>query len=240
MKNITAFEKPPAHIAIIMDGNGRWATDRALPRSAGHTAGSQNFRKIARYADKIGIKHLTLYVFSTENWSRQKQEVDALMKLFESYLKEAISDFAKDNIIVNFLGDRTPFSDKLQKLMVGVEDLNQGKNGMRLNLAMNYGGKAEIINAARLLADEVKNGKLLPKDIDEQEFDRHLYTAGQPPVDLLIRTGGDMRISNFLLWQIAYAEIVVNKKYWPDFTEKDLDAAIEEYEKRDRRFGGIK
>jgi len=230
----------PKHVAIIMDGNGRWAKARALPRSAGHAAGSQNFRKIARYADKIGIKYLTLYVFSTENWSRQQQEVDALMQLFEAYMKEAISDFAKDNIIVNFLGDRTPFSDKLKKLMADVEALNKGKDGMRMNLAMNYGGKAEILHAARLLASEVKNNKLMPESINEQTFERCLYTAGQPSVDLLIRTGGDMRISNFLLWQAAYAEIVVCKKFWPDFSEYDLDHAVEEYGKRDRRFGGVK
>lgn len=230
----------PRHIAIIMDGNGRWAKARALPRSAGHAAGSQNFRMIARYADKIGVKHLTLYVFSTENWTRQKQEVDALMQLFENYLKEAVSDFAKDNIIVNFLGDRTPFSEKLQKLMADVEELNKGKDGMKLNLAMNYGGKAEILRAAQKLATEVKNGNLLPEAIDEEAFERKLYTVGQPPVDLLIRTGGDLRVSNFLLWQIAYAEITVNRKFWPDFTRHDLDLAIEEYGRRDRKFGGVK
>jgi undecaprenyl diphosphate synthase len=230
----------PRHVAIIMDGNGRWAKSRALPRSAGHVAGSQNFRKIARYADKVGIKHLTLYVFSTENWSRQKQEVDALMQLFESYLKEAISDFAKDNIIVNFLGDRTLFSEKLQKLMADVEELNKGRTGMQLNLAMNYGGKAEIMRAVKSLAQDVKSGRLQPDNIDEKIFEQRLYTAGQPSVDLLIRTGGDLRISNFLLWQISYAEIIVNKKFWPDFTEKDLDVAIGEYSKRDRRFGGAK
>lgn len=234
------FKNIPRHIAIIMDGNGRWANARALPRSAGHVAGSQNFRKIARHAEKSGIKHLTLYVFSTENWSRQKQEVDALMQLFESYLREAISDFAKDNIIVNFFGDRAPFGEKLQKLMSDVEKLNEGKDGMQLNLAMNYGGKAEILRAARLLAQEVRDGSLPCQDIDEKVFERHLYTAGQPPVDLLIRTGGDLRISNFLLWQIAYAEITVSKKFWPDFTKHDLDSAIAEYGKRDRRFGGTR
>ena len=240
MKEATVLENIPQHVAIIMDGNGRWAKARALPRSAGHVAGSQNFRKIARYADKIGIKHLTLYVFSTENWSRQKQEVDALMQLFESYLKEAISDFAKDNIIVNFIGDRSLFTDKLQKLMIGVEELNKGRTGMQLNLAMNYGGKAEIVHAVISIAEDVKSGVLQPENIDEKVFEQRLYTADQPPVDLLIRTGGDMRISNFLLWQIAYAEMIVNQKYWPDFTEKDLDQAIEEYAKRDRRFGGAK
>lgn len=234
------FKNIPRHIAIIMDGNGRWANARALPRSAGHVAGSQNFRKIARHAEKAGIKHLTLYVFSTENWSRQKQEVDALMQLFESYLREAISDFAKDNIIVNFFGDRAPFGEKLQKLMSDVEKLNEDKDGMQLNLAMNYGGKAEILRAARLLAQEVRDGRLPCQDIDEKVFERHLYTAGQPPVDLLIRTGGDLRISNFLLWQIAYAEITVSKKFWPDFTKHDLDSAIAEYGKRDRRFGGTR
>lgn len=240
MKDAAIPENIPQHVAIIMDGNGRWAKSRALPRSAGHAAGSQNFRKIARYADQVGIKYLTLYVFSTENWSRQKQEVDALMQLFESYLKEAISDFAKDNIIVNFIGDRSLFSDKLQKLMSEVEELNKGRTGMQLNLAMNYGGKAEIVHAVKSIARDVKSGTLQPENIDEKVFEQRLYTAEQPPVDLLIRTGGDMRISNFLLWQIAYAEIIVNQKYWPDFTEKDLDQAIEEYAKRDRRFGGAK
>jgi len=240
MKDATKSANIPQHVAIIMDGNGRWAKTRSLPRSAGHAAGSQNFRKIARYAEKIGVKHLTLYAFSTENWSRQKQEIDALMQLFESYLREAVSDFSKDNIIVNFFGDRAPFGVKLQKLMADVEDLNRSRTGMRLNLAMNYGGKAEIIHAVRLLAQEVKSGILEPENIDEKLFEQRLYTVGQPPVDLLIRTGGDIRVSNFLLWQIAYAEIVVNKKFWPDFTEKDLDQAIEEYTKRDRRFGGIK
>lgn len=230
----------PRHVAVIMDGNGRWAARRHLPRSAGHAAGCDNFRVITRHAERRGIKHLSLYVFSTENWSRPKSEVDGLMRLFEKNMREALSDFKDENIRVSFLGGREPFSADLRTLMKRVEDETREKTGMRLNLAVNYGGKDDIVRAARELARRVKDGELTPDQIDEALFSQCLYTGGQPDVDLLIRTGGDKRISNFLLWQSAYAELAVTDTFWPDFTPAEFDAALEDFAKRERRFGNAK
>lgn len=230
----------PRHVAVIMDGNGRWAARRHLPRSAGHAAGCDNFRVITRHAERRGIKHLSLYVFSTENWSRPKSEVDGLMRLFEKNMREALSDFKNENIRVSFLGGREPFSADLRTLMKRVEDETREKTGMRLNLAVNYGGKDDIVRAARELARRVKDGELTPDQIDEALFSQCLYTGGQPDVDLLIRTGGDKRISNFLLWQSAYAELAVTDTFWPDFTPAEFDAALEDFAKRERRFGNAK
>ena len=196
----------PAHIGIIMDGNGRWAKKRGLPRTAGHTAGAQNFRTITRYASSIGVKYLTLYAFSTENWSRPAEEVSALMKLFHQYLEEALRDFMDENIRVRFIGDVSAFAPDLQALIHRVEEASSVKTGMVLNLAMNYGGRAEITRAARILAERVKNGELSPEDITEETLSGAMYTAGQPDPDLIIRPSGEERISNFLLWQSAYTE----------------------------------
>ena len=229
----------PTHIGIIMDGNGRWAQKRFLPRSAGHRAGAQNFRTITRYCSKIGIKYLTVYAFSTENWSRPMEEVGALMRLFKEYLEEALRDFMDENIRVRFIGDVSAFPSELQELIQEVEEASAPKTGMVLNLAMNYGGRAEITRAAKAFAQDVVQGKAKPEDLTEEGFSRYLYTGGQPDPDLIIRPSGEERLSNFLLWQSAYAEFVYFDILWPDFKTKDLDQAIAIYSSRQRRFGGV-
>ena len=230
---------PPAHVGIIMDGNGRWAKKRLQPRTMGHRAGAQNFRTITRYAAKIGIQYLTIYTFSTENWSRPAEEVGALMRLFKDYLQEALRDFMEENIRVRFIGDRSGFSQDLQALMKEVEEASGVKTGMVLNLAMNYGGRAEIVRAARAFAERVKPGEAAPEELTETAFEQYLYTAEQPPVDLIIRPSGEQRLSNFLLWQGAYAEFVFFDILWPDFQPRDLDRAVEIYCSRQRRFGNV-
>ena len=230
---------PPAHIGIIMDGNGRWAKKHFQPRSLGHRAGAQNFRTITRYASRIGVKVLTVYAFSTENWARPAEEVGALMKLFKDYLQEALRDFMDENIRVRFIGDRSAFDKELQELMEEVKQASAPKTGMVLNLAMNYGGRAEILRGARAFAQEVLAGQHRPEELTEELFDSYLYTAGQPAPDLIIRPSGEQRVSNFLLWQCAYAEFVYFDILWPDFTTDDLDRAIAVYHSRQRRFGGV-
>ena len=229
----------PAHVGIIMDGNGRWAKKHLQPRSMGHRAGAQNFRTITRYASKIGVKYLTVYAFSTENWSRPPEEVGALMGLFKDYLREALRDFMDENIRVRFIGDAGAFSPDLRELIAEVEEASAPKTGMVLNLAMNYGGRAEILRAARGFAGDVRDGRLDPSALTEELFDSYLYTAGQPAPDLIIRPSGEQRISNFLLWQCAYAEFVYFDILWPDFKTGDLDRAIAIYNSRQRRFGGV-
>ena len=229
----------PQHVGIIMDGNGRWAKKRGLPRTAGHTVGANNFRTITKYCSNIGIPYLTVYAFSTENWNRPADEVQALMKLFRQYLEEALRDFQEENIKVIFLGDKSGFAPELQELIERTEEASAHKTGMVLNIAMNYGGRDEIAKAARELAQEVKEGKLSVGEIDEQAISNHLYTAGQPDPDLIIRPSGERRISNFLLWQSAYAEYVTSDVLWPDFKPKDLERALDEYAMRNRRFGGV-
>lgn len=229
----------PQHVGIIMDGNGRWAKKRGLPRTAGHTVGANNFRTITKYCSNIGIPYLTVYAFSTENWKRPADEVQALMKLFRQYLEEALRDFQEENIKVIFLGDKSGFAPELQELIERTEEASAQKTGMVLNIAMNYGGRDEITKAARELAQEVKEGKLSVEEIDEQAISDHLYTAGQPDPDLIIRPSGERRISNFLLWQSAYAEYVTMDVLWPDFKPKDLEKALDEYAMRNRRFGGV-
>ncbi len=229
----------PRHIGIIMDGNGRWAKKRGLPRSAGHTAGAAVFKTIVRYSSSIGIKYLTIYAFSTENWKRPRDEIGTLILLFQQYLEDALRDFLNENIKVLFMGDTSAFPDKLQKLIVETERVSANKTGMVLNIALNYGGRAEITRAVQLLAQDVKNGKLALEQIDDTAIESRLYTAGQPDPDLIIRPSGEYRISNFLLWQSAYSEYIIMDILWPDFKTKDLDRAIEEYANRNRRFGGI-
>ena len=229
----------PQHVGIIMDGNGRWAKKRGLPRTAGHTVGANNFRTITKYCSNIGIPYLTVYAFSTENWKRPADEVQALMKLFRQYLEEALRDFQEENIKVIFLGDKSGFAPELQELIERTEKASAQKTGMVLNIAMNYGGRDEITKAARELAQEVKDGRLSVEEIDEKAISDHLYTAGQPDPDLIIRPSGERRISNFLLWQPAYAEYVTMDVLWPDFKPKDLEKALDEYAMRNRRFGGV-
>ena len=229
----------PEHIGIIMDGNGRWAKKRMLPRSAGHSAGAKVFRTITRYCSDIGIKYLTVYAFSTENWRRPADEVNALMNLFKDYLEEALRDFKDDSIVVRFIGDKSQFSDDLRKLMIENEEESKDRDGMVLNIAMNYGSRDEIVRAVRNIAGDVRDGKLDIDSITEQTVSDYLYTAGQPDPDLIIRPSGEYRISNFMLWQAAYTEFVIMNKLWPDFKKEDLDEAIKIFNQRNRRFGGV-
>lgn len=229
----------PEHIGIIMDGNGRWAKNRGLPRSAGHSAGAKVFRKISRYCSDIGIKYLTVYAFSTENWKRPAEEVNALMTLFKSYLEEAISDFKDDDIVVRFIGDKSAFSDELRELIEENETCSANRKGMVLNIAMNYGSRDEIVRAVKDISEQVKSGELKSEDITAETISNNLYTAGQPDPDLVIRPSGEYRISNFLLWQSAYTEYVIMDILWPDFKPENLDEALIEYARRNRRFGGV-
>lgn len=233
------LRKLPEHIGIIMDGNGRWAKRRGLPRMAGHKAGAANFRTIARYCNEIGIKYLTVYAFSTENWNRAKEEVDYLMKLFADYLEEALRDFRDENIVTRFIGDRSVLNELLQKRMAEAEWLSKNKTGMVLNIAINYGGRDELVYAARKLAQKAAAGEIKPEDITSDMISQGLYTAGQPDPDLIIRPSGEYRSSNFLVWQSAYSEYVFfDDVMWPEFSTEDLERAIDIYSKRDRRFGG--
>lgn len=231
--------KLPVHIGIIMDGNGRWARKRKMPRQAGHTVGANTFRSITRYCNKIGIKYLTVYAFSTENWNRPKDEVLAIMDLFKNYLNEALTDFVNENIKVIFLGDKSVFSEELKDLIDKVENESREKTGMTLNIAMNYGGRDEIVMATKLIAQSVSDGSLVVDNITKDVISNNLYTKGKPDPDLIIRTGGEYRISNFLLWQSAYAEYVILDVLWPDFCEDDIDRAICQYNLRNRRYGGV-
>ena len=229
----------PVHVGIIMDGNGRWAKKRGLPRKAGHREGAQTFRTITRYCSEVGIKYLTVYAFSTENWKRPEDEVGALMGLFKSYLKEALEDFKDDDIVVRFIGDKSGFSPELQELMTENEESSKSRDGMVLNIAMNYGSRDEIVRAVKNIAADVKSGKVAQDDINEELFSGYLYTAGQPDPDLIIRPSGEYRISNFMLWQSAYTEFIIMNKLWPDFQKSDLDEALRIYSQRNRRYGGV-
>ena len=229
----------PKHVGIIMDGNGRWAKLRGLPRKAGHREGAQTFRTITRYCSQVGIRYLTVYAFSTENWKRPEDEVGALMGLFKSYLKEALEDCQDDDIVVRFIGDKSGFSPELQALMTENEESSKNRDGMVLNIAMNYGSRDEIVRAVRQISEEVRSGALRPEDVSEQLISDRLYTAGQPDPDLIIRPSGEYRISNFMLWQAAYTEFVIMNKLWPDFTKADLDEALRIYSQRNRRYGGV-
>ena len=229
----------PRHLGIIMDGNGRWAKKRGLPRSAGHVAGAKVFKTIVRYCSRIGIQYLTIYAFSTENWKRPHDEVLTLMNLFKEYLRDALTNFLDENVKVRFLGDTSVFDPQLQQLIAEIEQVSENRTGMVLNIALNYGGRAEIVRAVRLLAQDVKDGKLQPEEIDEKAISARLYTAGQPDPDLVIRPSGEKRISNFLLWQSAYTEYLVLDILWPDFTPEMLNKALKDYAGRERRFGGV-
>ncbi len=229
----------PRHLGIIMDGNGRWAKKRGLPRSAGHAAGAAVFKTIARYCSRIGIQYLTVYAFSTENWKRPHDEILALMNLFRQYMTDALTSLLDRDIRIRFLGDTSVFDPRLQDLIAQVKRRSEDRTGMVLNIALNYGGRAELARACRLLAQDVREGRLDPGQIDEQAISARLYTAGEPDPDLIIRPSGEKRISNFLLWQSAYAEYVVMDILWPDFRPKDLERALDEYSARHRRFGGI-
>ena len=228
----------PRHVAVIMDGNGRWAQKRGLPRSAGHKAGAESFRRLGTYCKKLGIDYLTVYAFSTENWKRPLEEVNAIMRLFGEYLLKGF-DYKNRNIRIKFMGDRTVLDEKLQQRMNKLEAESSVKTGMTLNIAINYGGRPEIVRAAQQLAAKAVAGEIRPEDINEQMMSDAMYTAGQKDPDFILRPSGEKRLSNFMLWQAAYAELVEMDVLWPDFTRADLDAAIEEFNHRSRRFGGL-
>ena len=227
----------PTHIAIIMDGNRRWAKSKGKPVAMGHKEGSKTLEKIVRYANKIGIKYLTVYAFSTENWKRAEEEVGTLMLLLQGYLEDYSKRADSENIKVQFLGDTTAFKPKMQKGIKDCIERTKNNTGITFNIALNYGGRAEIIKAVKEIAQDVNNNKIEIDDIDEELISNKLYTAGQPDPDLLIRTSGEIRLSNFLPWQLVYSEFLFVEKYWPDFNEQDLDKAIAEYQRRTRKFG---
>ena len=230
-------ENMPTHIAIIMDGNRRWAKAKGLPSAIGHKKGAETLEKIVRHANKIGLKYITVYAFSTENWKRAEEEVKALMVLFQNYIDKYSKIADSENIKVNFIGDFSAFSERLQK---GIQDcMNNTKNntGTTFSIAMNYGGRDEIIHAVKQIAKQVADGEISVEDISEQTISNNLYTKNMPDPDLLIRTSGEIRTSNFLPWQIVYSEFLFVDKNWPDFNEEDLDNAILEYQKRTRKFG---
>lgn len=228
----------PKHVAIIMDGNRRWAREKGLDTKLGHKEGAKTLEKIVRYANKIGLKHITVYAFSTENWKRTEEEVGALMLLLQNYLEDYSKRADTENIKVKVLGDISVLPQGMQKSIHKCEERTKNNTGVIFNIALNYGGRAEIIKAVKEIAEEVKTGKIEVENIDEDLLSSHLYTKGQLDPDLLIRTSGELRTSNFLPWQLVYSEFVFVDKNWPDFTEKDLEEAIEEFLRRTRKFGG--
>ena len=240
-ENITGEGKftIPRHIAIILDGNGRWAKKRGLPRTAGHAAGAETFRKIATYCKNIGVNYLTVYAFSTENWSRPEEEVKTIMKLLDKYLHEAIATMERDHIKMRILGDVSVLSPSLREEIEETNRSSSRYDGFQANICLNYGGRAEILQAARRYALDLAAGRAA-EDLSEKGFSSYLYSAGIPDPELLIRPGGEKRISNFLLWQCAYGEFYFSDVLWPDFTPEELDKAIAEFNRRDRRFGGVK
>ena len=232
------FENMPRHIAIIMDGNRRWARNKNLPVKLGHKEGAKTIEKIVEYANKIGIKYITVYAFSTENWKRSKEEVDSLMLLLRNYLDKYSKKAETENIIIKVLGDMSALSDDLRKSIAEAVDRTKNNTGTTFAVALNYGGRDEILKGIRRISEDVKNGILEADSISEEVFEKYLYTSGMPDPDLLIRTSGEFRTSNFLPWQLVYSEFYFTDKLWPDFTEEDLDEAIKEYNKRIRKFGG--
>ena len=227
----------PKHIAIIMDGNRRWARNKGLPVALGHKEGAKTLEKIVRYAKNIGIKYITVYAFSTENWKRSEEEVSTLMNLMMNYLESYSKRADSENIKVQILGNRQGLSDKMNDLIEKCMERTKDNTGITFNIALNYGGRDEILGAVKNIAEKIQHNEMKIEDITEQTISDNLYTKGQPDPDLLIRTSGEIRLSNFLPWQLVYSEFVFVDKNWPDFSEKDLDEAIEEYQKRNRKFG---
>ena len=230
-------EKLPKHIAIIMDGNRRWAKAKGMPAAFGHKEGAKTLEKIVRYANKIGIEYITVYAFSTENWKRTEEEVKSLMILFQTYVDNYSKRADSENIKVQFLGEMNAFSEKMRKGFKDCEERTKNNTGIVFNIALNYGGRDEILHAVKAIASKVEQGNLKPEEITEKVIQENLYTKDMPDPDLLIRTSGEMRLSNFLPWQLVYAEFLFVEKKWPDFSEEDLDEAIIEYQKRTRKFG---
>lgn len=240
--NLPQFDVLPEHIAFIMDGNGRWAKQRGLPRSEGHKQGAKTFRRITEYCADIGIKYVTFYAFSTENWNRPKEEVQALMKLFKEYLLEA-DDRERENDIrqsrIRFIGEREGIPKDLLKLIDTAERKSKKYNKITVNIALNYGGRAEITHAVKAIAEKVQRGEMSLSDITEQTVSDNIYTAGQPDPDIIVRPSGEYRLSNFLQWQSAYSEFWYSDILWPDFTEENVNDIIRDFQKRNRRFGGV-
>ena len=236
----SAEPKPPVHVAIIMDGNGRWAKARGLPRVAGHKRGAEAVRRTVTGAAELGIQYMTLYGFSSENWKRPPAEIDDLMGLLRLYLNNEIEELDRKGVRLRVIGQRSRLQPDIVRLIEGAERRTAGNRKLTLIVALSYGGRAEIVEAARCIAEGVRAGRIDPAAVDEDQFERFLYTAGIPDPDLLIRTSGEKRISNFLLWQCAYAELVFLERLWPDFTRNDLESAITEYHGRDRRYGAAR
>ena len=234
----TNEKNPPRHIAIIMDGNGRWAKKRGLPRTAGHAAGSETLRRIAAHCHELGVQYLTVYAFSTENWKRSEEEIAGIMGLLKKYLKEAWRDMEKNRLRFQVFGDLTPLDAELREMILEAQERSRIYSS-QLNICLNYGGRDEILRAARAFARDVAQGKRDPEELTEGLFDNYLDSAGVPDPELIIRPSGEERLSNFLLWQCAYSEFVFMDVLWPDFSGEDLDRAIEEYHRRNRRFGGV-
>jgi undecaprenyl diphosphate synthase len=234
-KTASVDAPPPRHIAIIMDGNGRWARRRGMPRTTGHAAGAETFRRVATYCKNIGVEYLTVYAFSTENWKRPADEVSSILQILEKYLAEAISTMERDRVKMRFFGDTTVLSSKLQQLIRETEELSTQFDGVQVNMCVNYGGRDEILRAAQAYRADPDAPTLLT----DAAFSRYLWSSGVPDPDLLIRPGGEMRLSNFLLWQAAYAEFYFTDTLWPDFDERELDRAIAAYHARERRYGDV-
>ncbi|MBQ4558895.1 MAG: isoprenyl transferase [Tyzzerella sp.] len=230
----------PQHIAIILDGNGRWAKKKGMPRNYGHTQGSKNVERICEDAYKMGVKYLTVYAFSTENWKRPKEEVDALMNLLRNYMKTCLKTAEKNRMRVRVLGDKTALDDDIRNRIAELEEATKNNDGLNFQIALNYGSRDEMIRAMKNMCMDVKDGKLEADQIDEKLFETYLDTHDIPDPDLMIRTSGEQRLSNFLLWQLAYSEFYFTDVLWPDFTKEDLAEAIAYYNGRDRRFGGVK
>ena len=229
----------PQHVAIILDGNGRWAKAKGMPRNYGHAQGSKNVEKICEEAWRMGIKYLTVYAFSTENWNRPKEEVNALMKLLRNYMKTCLKTAAKNDMKVRVIGDITKLDEDIQKRILELEEATKNNGGLNFQIAINYGSRDEITRAVRALAEDVKKGNLMPEEVDETCIEKYLDTHDIPDPDLLIRTSGEQRLSNYLLWQLAYTEFYFTDVPWPDFTKQELEKAIEQYNSRDRRYGGV-
>ena len=228
----------PKHIAIIMDGNRRWAREKGIDTKLGHKAGAETLEKIASFANKIGLKYMTVYAFSTENWKRTKEEVGALMLLLKAYLDKFLNKESLRNIKIRVLGDIENLDKGIKESIERIVEKSKNNTGLTLNIAFNYGGRAEIVRAVKKIAEKIKNDELKLEEINDEIVENNLYTVGEPSPDLLIRPGGELRISNFLLWQLAYTEFVFTNKYWPDFSEEDLLEAINIFETRNRKFGG--
>jgi len=228
----------PNHVAIIMDGNGRWAKKRFMPKMLGHRTGAQALNKLLKEADKLGLKHMTVYAFSTENWKRSREEVNSLMNLLREYIADYIRDNKTSNLKIDFIGDMSALSKDLQQKMQQLKEISSSKKGLNVHIALNYGGRDEIIRAIRKISNDVKNNIVEIDNIDEEVFSKYLDTKNIPDPDLLIRTSGELRISNFLPWQCAYTELYFTDKLWPDFNIEDLKKAIEHFNNRERRFGG--